>query len=203
MSNVNKLPDSYRKDIDSNNYKLLNLNEQAIADVKSDSNAVYDVLDIANASGKTLDLYGDMVGQKRGVLNDTQYKYMILTKIGINIVQGNYKTVIDAMMNIFDCKASDIVIEDSDKPCMVNVVTFPLERLVNAGFSSTQAIQLLEKLLPIGVSVDSADFDGTFEFAETENEYDELKGFADESGTIGGYFGLLYGDDENSPILPL
>ena len=202
MSNVNKLPDSYVKGKESNNYKLLNINEQAIADIKKDVTAVFDMVDLQNATGHTLDLYGDMVGQKRGKLNDIQYRFMILTRIGINVVQGNYDTIINSIKSMFGCKASDIVLKDSEKPCMVEVVTFPLETLVNAGFSSTQAISMIESLLPIGVTVDDAHFDGTFEFAESESEYDGKAGFADLEQTIGGYFGLLQGDDEKTPILP-
>lgn len=202
MSNVNKLPDSYAKG-ESNNYKLLNLNEQAIADVKADMQAVLQAIDLQQATGHTLDLYGEMVGQKRGVLNDVQYRLMILTRIGINVVQGNYATVIECAKNMFNCEASDIVLVDSEEPCKVDVVTFPLEVLVAAGFSSTQAIELLEMLLPTGVVINNANFNGTFEFAETADEYDEQAGFADLAQTIGGYFGLLQGDDEESPILPL
>ena len=203
MNNVNKLPDSYAKGTESNNYKLLSINEQAIADAKKDAQAVFNMVDLQQATGRTLDMYGDMVGKKRGALNDTQYRFMILTRIGINVVQGDYKTVVESVKNMFGCEASDIVLRDSEKPCRVEVETFPLEILVNAGFSSLQAIAMIESLLPVGVTVDDANFEGTFEFAETEDEYDKAAGFADYEQTMGGYFGLLQGDDENSPILPL
>lgn len=202
MSNVNKLPDSYAKGKDSNNYKLLNLNEQAIADVKADAQAVYDSLDLKNATGRTLELYGEMVGQKRGVLTDEQYYYMILTKLGINSVQGNYATISTMMQRIFDCKASDIILRDGASSGKVEVEQFPLAVLIGAGFTSKQAIELVESLLPIGVTINDATFQGTFEFAETEDVYDMAAGFGDIDQTIGGYFGLLLGDDENSPVLP-
>lgn len=202
MSNVNKLPDSYAKSTDSNNYKLLNLNEQAIADVKADAQALYDSLDLKQATGHTLDLYGEMVGQKRGVLTDEQYYYMILTKLGINAVQGNYATISAMMQKIFDCKASDIILRDGATSGLVEVEKFPLSVLVDAGFTSKNAIELIESLLPIGVIINDASFEGTFEFADTADEYDEAAGFADLNQTIGGYFGLLLGDDENSPVLP-
>lgn len=201
--NVKKLPDSYAKGTDSNNCKLLNLNEQAIADVKADAQAVYEALDLQNATGRTLELYGEMIGQKRGVLNDLQYRYMILTRMGINTAQGNYETVINNAKQIFECEASDLILRDGEKPCTVKVEKFPLEVLITAGFSSTQAVTMLESLLPIGVNVDGANFDGTFEFSDTADEYDEKAGFADLEQTIGGYLGLSLGDDENSPVLPL
>ncbi len=201
MSNVNKLPDSYAKG-NSNNYKLLNLNELAIADVKADIQAVMDALDLQRATGRTLDLYGETVGQQRGVLNDEQYKIMILTRLGMNVAQGNYKTIIGMLTQIFNCKPTEIVLKDGAEPCTVELDTFPLEVILSAGFSSSQAVEIIESLLPVGVHVDNANFEGTFEFAETADVYDEAAGFADVEQTIGGYFGLLVGDDENSPVLP-
>lgn len=203
MNNVKKLPDAYLKTLDSNNHKLLNLNEQAIADIKADAQALLDVLDLWQATGYTLDLYGETVGQKRGGLTDDQYRYMILTRIAINTVQGNYESVTDIIPRLFNCKPTDIIIKDSERPCRVEIQKFPLDLLVNTGFTSLQAIELIEQLLPICVTVDDVNFNGTFEFGETANEYDELKGFGNEEQTIGGYFGLLLGDDENRPVLPL
>lgn len=203
MSNVKKLPDSYAKGIESNNYKLLNLNEQAIADAKADAQAVFEALDLQNATWHTLDLYGDMLQQKRGTLNDEQYRMLILRKIGINVAQGNYPTVINILKQIFNCEANEIILGDGVKPCTVDLKKFPLEVLTNAGFSSSQAVAMIEILLPIGVTIDNANFEGTFEFAETANEYDESAGFANDQQTIGGYLGLLFGDDDNGLILPI
>ena len=42
-----------------------------------DIQMVFDCLDLNQASGKTLELYGDTMGQRRGLLNDEQYRYMI------------------------------------------------------------------------------------------------------------------------------
>jgi hypothetical protein len=204
MSNVKKLPDSYAKGTQSNNYKLLNINEQAIADVKTDAEAVFNMVDLQQATGATLDLYGDMVGQKRGALNDTQYRFMILTRVGINVGQGNYPTVINLIKQIFNCEASDVVLEDDpDAVAKVKIKTFPIQVLVNAGFTSLQAVEMIEMLLPIGVGVSTTNFNGTFEFADSATEYDENAGFGDIEQTIGGYLGLLTGEDTESPILPI
>lgn len=203
MSNVKRLPDSYAKSTSSNNHKLLNLNEQAVADAKADAEALFDVLDIQKATGRTLDLYGDMVGQKRGALDDTQYRYIILTRVGINTAQGNYDTVVKLLREIFKCEANEIILRDSDEPCKVKIEAFPLDVLVNAGFSSTQAVDIIESLLPIGVTVDATNFEGTFEFDNSDTVEDTEAGFGNEAQTVGGYLGLLLGDDKNSPILPL
>ena len=203
MNNADRLPDSYAKDKNSNNYKLLKLNEDAIATLNKDMYDVLNVLDIKNAIGNTLELYGDMVGQKRGELNDTQYRYMILTRIGMNIARGNYDSIISVCQMIFDCNPQDIILNDSEKPCRVEVTKFPLKVLVDAGFSSNQAIAMVELLMPIGVTIENANFEGTFEFAETATEYDENAGFGNIEQTIGGYMGLSLGSDDIEPVLPI
>lgn len=206
--NVKKLPDAYRKDKDSNNYKLLELDSQAAEELKKDIKSVYDSLDLQRASGPTLDLYGNMLGQKRGLLNDTQYRYMIYTRIGRNIVKGDYNSVMDVVVQMFNTEYGNITLDDFElketaSPCKVRLTKFPLFILVNAGFSSKQAVQMIESLLPICVTLDADNFEGTFEFAELDNELDNEKGFGNIEQTIGGYLGLLLGEDEKIPILPL
>ena len=89
MRLVERLPDCYRKDEDSNNHKLLELERLATEELRLDIKTVLDSLDLNQANGNTLDLYGDMLGQRRGLLNDEQYRYMILARIGRNVVQGD------------------------------------------------------------------------------------------------------------------
>lgn len=208
MHNVERLPDSYRKDKNSNNYKLLELNAQAIKKLKKDINAVDDSLDLEKATGQTLDFYGDMVGQKRGLLNDKQYRYMLYAKIGRNIVGADYNSIMDVIVLAFNCNQGDITLDDfelleEERPCVVKLTKFPLFVLVNAGFSSRQAVQIIESILPICVTLDADNFDGTFEFAELYGEYDAATGFGDIEQTVGGYLGLLLGDDDLIPVLPI
>lgn len=202
MPNERKLPDAYYKKADGNNYKILHLNELATGDFSKDLSDVLNSLDLMQATGKTLDMYGAMVEQSRGALNDTQYRMMILNKIGKNICQGDYNSVLQLLSQSFNCTPSDIILEESKTDvCGVEIVKFPLDILIEAGFSSSQAVQLIERLLPAGVKISDGNFEGTFEFGEAnyfndmlELDYDELAGFADEAQTIGGYLGLLVGD---------
>ena len=79
--NVRKLPDAYYKGKDGNNYKLLQLNELSAQMLDKDMTDVLNSLDIEQATGATLDLYGQMLGQERGSLNDYQYRLVIKNKI--------------------------------------------------------------------------------------------------------------------------
>lgn len=193
MKNVDRLPDCYAKGTASNNYKLLNLNEQTIADVKADAIAILNMVDLQQATGRTLDLYGDMVGQRRGSLDDIQYRYMILTKMGINVCKGDYKSVINTIKQVFNCNASDIVLEDDlENTCSVNIINFPMQILNNTIFSVEQAIEIIENILPIAVYINHANFEGTFEFSNSDTEYDETTGFGNIEQTIGGTIGTVY-----------
>lgn len=208
MKNVERLPDCYRKEVDSNNYKLLELNSLAIKELKADITAIKNVLDLNLAYGKSLDIYGDMLGQRRGLLNDEQYRYMLLARIGRNIVQGDYQSIMNTLVLMFGSQQGDITLDDLDleeeeTPCVVKLSKFPISVLLNAGFSSRQAVTMIEMLLPICVTLSADNFEGTFEFAETADEYDANSGFADMAQTIGGYLGLLLGDDDKIPILPI
>lgn len=207
MKNVKLLPDAYYKGKDGNNYKLLLLNNLATEEYRQELTNVLESLDLLQATGKTLDLFGETVNQQRGILNDTQYRILILTKIGKNICQGDYNSIIKLLTIIFECEPCDIHIKECDEICRVEIDKFPLDVLARAGFSSTQAVEILEQLLPVCVKVADANFEGTFEFGEiapyTYPLYrDKEKGFGDIEQTVGGYFGLTLGDANNF-VLPL
>ena len=167
-----------------------------------------DSLDLNQAYGNTLDLYGDMLGQRRGLLNDEQYRYMILARIGRNVVQGDYNSVMSTLILMFGSQAGDITLDDlevveGERPCVVRLTKFPVYVLINAGFSSRQAVAMIESLLPVCVTLSADNFEGTFEFADTADVYDEQAGFGNIGQTIGGYLGLYLGDDDKIPVLPI
>lgn len=208
MKPVGRLPDCYHKDPQGNNYKLLGLNHLPVQELKKDIQAVREALDLNIASGRTLDLYGDMLQQRRGLLNDEQYRYMILTRIGRNVVKGDYQSIMDALVLMFGSRQGDISLDDvelgeEERPCVVKLTKFPIAVLVNAGFSSRQAVVMIETLLPVCVTLAADNFEGTFEFADSADIYDATAGFADIGQTIGGYLGLLLGDDDSVAILPI
>lgn len=208
MRLVERLPDCYRKDEDSNNHKLLELERLATEELRLDIKTVLDSLDLNQANGNTLDLYGDMLGQRRGLLNDEQYRYMILARIGRNVVQGDYNSVMSTLILMFGSQAGDITLDDlevveGERPCVVRLTKFPVYVLINAGFSSRQAVAMIESLLPVCVTLSADNFEGTFEFADTADLYDEQAGFGNIGQTIGGYLGLYLGDDDKIPVLPI
>lgn len=203
--NIVELPDSYKKSEGSVNNRLLLLGEMAIADARDDLRDIDESTDIEKAYGRTLDLFGGIVGQKRGRMNDVKYRYLIFTKIASNMSQSTHESVMYNVLKMFnanqgDISLEDISIEEDDKPCVVRLAKMPLDTLIAAGFTSRQAVRMIETVLPACVTIEAENFEGTFEFADTADEHDEEAGFADEERTIGGYFGLLYGEDDETEL---
>jgi hypothetical protein len=199
-----KLPDCYKKDVNSNNYKLLEISSSGVSELMVDIRAVQDSKDIRKAYGATLDRFGAMIGQPRGQLNDTQYRYLLYMRIGKNLVAGDYTSVISVIRAMFGITSTEdeIVIEDAENG-NVNLRSLPLSVLVSSGFSSTQAVRLIDQLLPAGVGINTDSFEGTLEFDDDGTTYDEDRGLADLMGGIGGYLGLVLGDDDRISIMPL
>lgn len=200
---IKNFPDYYNKEPTSNNYKLMELIKYGNGKYQTLLEELEKTLDLETASGYTLNLYGDMVGQKRGHATDEQYRVMIKTKMAQNRCTGSYPSIVDCLCRVLNCDSSKILIEEREEPCTVALSKIPLEVILNAAFTPQQFVQLVAMLLPAGVKLDSSSFEGTFEFATYADEYDENKGFGNIEQTIGGYIGMLASTGEESPILPL
>ena len=199
---VNNLPDVYRKDTDSNNYKILNIQKIEVDGIKKDTEDVYNTLDLDQATGKTLDLYGDMLGQARGYATDDQYRVMIKSRIVRNLMTGSLDSIITAGCLMFGCEPNEMHIIEDSSPAGVKVISLPYRVINYVGLSASQVIELIIKLVPVGITVKSAELQGTFEFGTTDSEYDEDKGFAisEADQSIGGYVGYIYSAENEQPL---
>lgn len=195
----NLLPDVYNKQEGSNNDKLLKLVEALNEEFQTDREAVEQMADINKATGKTLDLYGDMVGQSRGGLDDSQYRIVILSKIARNACKGTHSSIVELLAVALECSVTDFNLSDGDNVCEAVLDSMPFSIITSAGLTVSQIYQIVNSMLPVGVKLADIEAEGTFEFSALEYEYDELAGFADDALTIGGYFGLLASDDINIP----
>lgn len=191
---INALPDAYRKDSESNNYKLLLVEANLTEDFRADIQAVNDTLDIYKATGKTLDLYGETYDQARGGLTDEQYRIIILQRIARNMIKGDYNSIVESLAVAFNTTTDMIVFSETENPAEVRLESMPYTVLLNAGISAAQFRQMILGILPAGVNLEPVSLEGTFEFGNP-NEHEETKGFGNIDQTIGGYFGLLVTDD--------
>ena len=87
------LPDAFAKNPESNNYKILEIEHTAQVDMLKTLHEIYECLNLEKATGKTLDRYGDRVGQIRGAATDEQYRTMIKARMLRNLTNGSYKSV--------------------------------------------------------------------------------------------------------------
>lgn len=191
---IDNLPDSYDKSADSNNSKILRLNKSTTDIIDKVIDSIFGALNLNNTSGRALDdIWSGRLNLERGSLTDEQYKIRLRTKMMQNIANGSFPDLIEALAYALQCEKSDIHIVESDEPNKVIVKDIPLALLLQADFTTDQVLTLINSLLAVNVTVSEYGFTGTFEFGETENEYDEEKGFADMSQTIGGYLGVYGG----------
>lgn len=200
---VQNLPDCFAKATDSNNYKLLEIARLSIGSLFEDIESVLNSLDIEQATGKTLDLYGEMLNQPRGYATDAQYKLMIKAKIMRNLSTGDYKSVINAICMTFNCDPSEILIAEKENSRALEIALLPLSVINEAGLTAQQTVKLIERLLPVGVKVESYLFEGTFELATSEEDMKvdgATKGLTDtyenmkNPDAIGGYLGITMGE---------
>lgn len=196
---VNALPDVYKKQSTSNNYKLLSIERTSVEGLRSDIEEVDATLDIYTATGKTLDLYGEMYRQPRGGMTDEQYRYIILQRVMRCLVGGDTNSVIEALASAFGTSPTEFALTESETPCTVEVVGLPYTILQSAGLTPEQMLAIVKEMLPCGVRLMPIELTGTFEFGGA-SDYDESKGFADLEQTIGGYFGHLADSDVDVPM---
>ena len=194
------LPDSYQKHPDSNNYKLLQLLQVSLGELRGDIEAVQDTLNIQTATGKTLDLYGTVYNQPRGAMTDEQYRYIIMQKVARTQAKGNADSIILSMASAFGVGPSEFEISETDKPCEVEVTRLPYTVLQSAGITAGQMRQIIVALLPVGVKLSPLHLDGTFEFSASADDYNEDTGFGNVEQSIGGYLGFLETNDIDIPV---
>lgn len=196
------LPDAYRKDIESNNAKLLAVEKGETDTMRAELEAVDDSLDINRATGSTLDLYGAMIGQERGAATDEQYRSLIRAKILRNLAGSDYNSVVYALASALNCASpTDIVLVEEETPCVVRIDALPYAVLNSNDIDLPTVMAIIRRLMPAGVRLESVGFSGTFEFGTAATDYDEDAGFGDVEQTLGGYFGLIAdGADSNLPV---
>lgn len=203
VSLADNLPDAYCKADGSNIRKLLEINQGSMQRLRDNLRAIADSHGLDTATGKTLDLYGAMVGQERGLATDEQYRALIKTRIIRNKANGDFNSIIHLLSLVFSCDPAEISLsEPEDKPCTVKLDSLPFASLNRMAIDITTACKIIMEVMPAGVRMEAANFTGTFEFSDgTELVYDESAGFGDIEQTIGGYLGYVF--DSNAPTLPV
>ena len=202
---ADRLPGGYCKEAGSVNERLLALPGGALEEAKKDLEMVEDAAELEKARGKTLDLFGKSLGMPRGALDDTQYRFLLKSRVARNFTAGSHESVMRSAMNMFGVGEGEIQLSD-DEACsgVVRVRKLPFGVLQSLGLTGRQATRILKELIPAGVRLESDPFEGSFAFGDAWDEREEKAGFADhedpEMQTMGGFLGFVAGDDEAPPL---
>lgn len=159
MNNISKLPDAYAKAEDSNNYKMLELANQLYSDLQKDLQDIKDLRNIQQATGKTMDRYGAMVGQSRNGSTDEQYRVKIMNKISSMISSSDYNSVKNNICQMLDIDSSSIQLVEGELSVAIYGLT--LELIESTGLSSEQIYDMIKKVLPAGVGLARLQYKGT------------------------------------------
>lgn len=198
---VQNLPDAYNKAEESNNKKLFDIEKHEMEQLRATLSAVYDSFDLDKATGKNLDMYGEMYGQPRGTATDEQYRVMIKARIARIHAGSDHDSIVLAICASFGCNPNEVLLVELEDSCSVRVDQLPFDKLNQSNIDAVTAVQIVSRLIPAGVHLESLNFSGTFEFGSTDLEYDENAGFSDLEQTIGGYLGLVSdGQGSNLPV---
>ena len=162
---VMRLPDAYSKGIESNNNKLLQINQEAVKEIYKSISEVIAVLDLDNAEGKILEDYGEMLDVYRGKLNDKQYRAVIKAIIAANISKSDYMSVMHGLDYIFG-KNNAHISEVEDSIATVKLDDMPYANLLETGLEANQIKDLVKKLIAVAVQIEESHFWGTFEFGK-------------------------------------
>lgn len=148
------LPDAYRKDKESNNYKILEVEKQSTQMFNDDAENVFESLDIWQATGKTLDLYGEIYNLPRKDMNDDQYRIMILLKLAQNRSGSDHASIVSTLASVLGVPVDTFWMTDSDVPGNVDINALPYNVIQEAGVSIVEVWTRLKALLAAGVGIE-------------------------------------------------
>lgn len=189
--------DHFRKDSESNIYKLMQIFSEELQLLETTNNLILDWRDIDFAQGHTLDLIGSNINQPRGMAIDEVYRVLLKSKIARNLSDGSIDSIINVIALALSADKKEIQItegwtkENGVKP-YIEMSKIPLGKLLETGMDPLNFVALIQKTIAAGVRVNRVELDGTFELGTTAVEYDEKKGLANMELTIGGYLGAIY-----------
>ena len=159
MNNTKRLPDAYAKNIDSNLYRLLQIANLLFTDTKCDLISISESRDLYNVSGKTLDYYGEMLGESRNGLTDEQYRTKILNRIGRYISGSDCNSFINSVSQMLGIEQSDISVSEGKMSVTINGLTMQI--LDNSGYKSHEIEEMIKGLMPVGVEINRPMYSGT------------------------------------------
>lgn len=186
---------------------MLRIISESISEVKEGFEKIERWRDIDEAKGTTLDQIGANVGQKRGAASDDVYRILIKSKIARNLSKGDVNTIIRVIALAVGADYSDIKITAKfndplePEPAAIFLMRLPLDKLAASGIELNQFVQIIQKTVGAGISVQSVELQGTFEFGGLPETVDPATGFGDVNDeSVGGTLGAVYQAGTNTDL---
>ncbi|TQR21789.1 DUF2612 domain-containing protein [Psychrobacillus vulpis] len=205
---MKRFADYFAKQPSSNLSKLISIFSDELLELQKTNETILEWRDIDKSKGKALDLIGENVNQSRGKATDEVYRILLKSKIARNLSDGSINTIIQVISIALSTEPSTIkIVEkwndiDDPEPAAIKLIELPLTKINEAGLDPINFIRIIQRTVAAGVKVGVIELAGTFEFGTTAMEIDNLKGFGNIDGTIGGYFGAVFipSSDQELPI---
>ncbi|WP_394557371.1 hypothetical protein [Priestia aryabhattai] len=190
-----RISDAFIKTDNSNLGKIFSLLDDEINQLKDTFQTIEEWHDINNAQGKTLDLLGEEIGQKRGKTDDEVYRSLIKSKIARDTSDGSFNKIIEVLAQTLNCSPSEFRLHSADEPAAIYMTDTPLSIIYEAGFTPYTFANIVQSTVSAGIEVQSIQLDGTFELSSVsdyENDPSGLNGLSSltrptQGGTLGSY----------------
>ena len=154
---VSLFTDHFRKDEESNTYKLMQLFSEELQLLEETNNRIIEWRNIDKAEGKQLDLIGQNVVQPRGTATDEVYRIMLKTKIARNLADGTLNGLITAIAYVLQVDKKEIKVTEMwdllNQPACIAVEAIPLDKINNAGLTANEFEDILRSLVSAGVKL--------------------------------------------------
>ncbi|GGA30996.1 DUF2612 domain-containing protein [Psychrobacillus lasiicapitis] len=194
---MSRFADYFAKHPTSNLSKLISIFSDELQVLQKTNETILEWRDIDKAQGKALDLVGENVNQPRGKASDEVYRILLKSKIARNMSDGSINAIIHVISIALSTDPSAIkIVEkwndfDDPEPAAIKVIELPLKTMNKAGLDPTNFTRIVQCTVAAGIKVGVIELSGTFEFGTTAMEVDNLKGFGNINGTVGGYLGAV------------
>lgn len=153
---VSRLPDYYDKtEGESNNWKILELSREAKQDFKDVLDDIRSASAIGSASGSALDVWGSIYGILRDGDSDEVFRMRIQIQQLRDKVQVDYSSWYRTILEIFQCRPEQLVIESSGHPFGYRFSKFPYSRCNEIGLDVEKAEKMIIESLPVTADLET------------------------------------------------
>lgn len=154
---VSLFTDHFRKDEESNTYKLMQLFSDELQLLEETNNRIIEWRNIDKAEGKQLDLIGQNVVQSRGTATDEVYRIVLKTKVAQNLADGTLNGLIRAIAYVLQVDKKEIQVREMwsilNMPAALAIEAIPIDKITAANLTNDEFEKILQSLVAGGIKL--------------------------------------------------